>query len=121
MEYALSLSLALPPAFLPVPSGFAFPPCLLYIDDSLIAVPLYLDRFCVKLLPTDGPYGRLQGCGLGIPGAWNSLEHRLRDVDRNAKAIGIKLNSIFQDVKRCSLCLKGGLRLYTGLVVHLYV
>ena len=85
-------------AFLPVPSGFAFPPCrnnslrLLYIDDSLIAVPLYLDRFCVKLLPTDGPYGRLQGCGLGIPGAWNSLEHRLRDVDRNAKAIGMKLN-----------------------------
>ena len=86
-------------AFLPVPTGFAFPPCrndslrLLYIDDSLIAVPLYLDRFCVRLLPTDGPYGRLQGCGLGIPGAWNSLEHRLRDIDCNAKAIGMKLNS----------------------------
>ena len=86
-------------AYLPVPAGFAFPPCrndslrLLYIDDSLVAVPLYLDRFCVRLLPTDGPYGRMQGCGLGIPGAWNSLEHRLRDIDCNAKAIGMKLNS----------------------------
>ena len=86
-------------AYLPVPAGFAFPPCrndslrLLYIDDSLVAVPLYLDRCCVRLLPTDGPYGRMLGCGLGIPGAWNPLEHRLRDINCNAEAIGMKLNS----------------------------
>ena len=58
-------------AFLPVPPGFALPPCLLYIDDSLLAVLLYLNRFCVKLLPTAGPSDRLLECGLGIPGTWN--------------------------------------------------
>ena len=86
-------------AYLPVPAGFAYPPCrndslrLLYIDDSLVAVPLYLDRCCVKLLPTYGPYGRMLSCGLGIPGAWNPLEHRLRDIHLNAEAIGMVLNT----------------------------
>ena len=70
----------------------AYPPCrdsslrLLYIDDALIATPVYLDRSCVPLLPTLGPHGKLSSCGLGIPGAWLPLQHRVRDVNRHAKA-----------------------------------
>ena len=59
----------------------------------MIATPVYLDRSCVRLLPTIGPHGRLGSCGLGIPGAWLSLQHRVRDVNLHAEAIGMKLNA----------------------------
>ena len=82
-----------------VPSrGQSFPPCrnpcfrVLYIDDALLASTIRLDSDCVPLLPTYGPLGRLAGCGLGVPGAQLQLEHRLRDVNANAKAIGMQLN-----------------------------
>ena len=90
-----------PPAHVPVlgPNrGQSFPACrdpclrLLYIDDALIATPIRVDHDCVPLLPTEGPHGRLASCGLGIPGSWLQLQHRIRDVDANAQAIGMKLN-----------------------------
>ena len=40
-----------------------------------------------------GPHGKLGSCCLGIPGAWLPLQHRVRDVDRHAKAIGMALNA----------------------------
>ena len=46
----------------------------------------------MPLLPTLGPHGKLAGCGLGIPGAWLPLQHRVRDVSHHAKAIGMQLN-----------------------------
>ena len=84
------------PVLVPRP-GQAFPACrdpclrLLYIDDALLATAIKLDKDCAPLLPTEGPHGRLAGCGLGIPGGWLPLQHRLRDVDTNARAIGMKL------------------------------
>ena len=65
---------------------------MLYIDDALVASTIHVDKECVPLLPTEGPHGRLGSCGLGVPGGWLQLEHRLRDIDSNAKAIGMKLN-----------------------------
>ena len=79
--------------------GTSFPACrdkslrLLYIDDALIATPVHLDRSCVPLLPTYGPHGKLGSCGLGIPGGWLALQHRIRDVDQNDEAIGMRLNA----------------------------
>ena len=29
-----------------------------------------IDKICVGLLPTLGPYGKTGSCGLGIPGEW---------------------------------------------------
>ena len=61
------------PVTIPKP-GRSFPPCrdpclrLLYIDDALLATTVHVDRECASLLPTEGPYGRLWSCGLGIPG-----------------------------------------------------
>ena len=78
--------------------GKSYPPCrepsfcVLYIDDALVASTVRLDYELVPLLPTDGPHGRLGSCGLGLPGARLQLEHRLRDVGHNARAIGMKLN-----------------------------
>ena len=51
------------------------------------------NRDCVPLLPTLGPLGRLDSCGLGVPGAWLSLEHRLREIDVNVRSIGMKINA----------------------------
>ena len=65
----------------------------MYIDDTLLAATFYLNRDCVQLLPTAGPHGRLSSCGLGVPGGWFPLQHRLRDVEANAKSIGMELNS----------------------------
>ena len=79
--------------------GHSYPPCrdpsfrVLYIDDALIASVINVDRDCVPLLPTYGPHGRLGSCGLGVPGGWFHLQHRLRDVDVNARAVGIQLNT----------------------------
>ena len=47
----------------------------------------------MPLLPTLGPLGKLQSCGLGIPGCWTQLEHRLRDIERQSKAVGMILNT----------------------------
>ena len=75
-----------------------FPKCrepslrLLYIDDALIASVIRLDKEAVPLLPTLAPHGRMGSCQLGIPGPWFCLEHRLRDVNENAMAVGMKLN-----------------------------
>ena len=86
------------PVLVPRP-GQTYPPCrdsilrVLYIDDALIATTIRVDKECVPLLPTDGPHGRLGSCGLGIPGGWFPLQHRLRDVDANARAIGMQLNT----------------------------
>ena len=66
---------------------------VLYIDDALIASTIRLDFHCAKLLPTEGPHGRLGSCGLGLPGGWFQLEHRLRDVDANARDVGMVLNT----------------------------
>ena len=65
----------------------------MYIYDSIIAAVIHLDRDCVPLLPTLGPLGRLDSCGLGVPGAWLSLEHRLREIDENVRSIGMKINA----------------------------
>ena len=87
------------PVLVPLP-GRAFPACrdvsfrALYIDDSLLATVVHLDRECVPLLPTLGPHGKLDGCGLGVPGAWFALQHRLRDINVNAKCIGMELNAV---------------------------
>merc|ERR1712208_119518 len=78
--------------------GRAYPPCRdesfrsMYIDDSIVASVVYLDQDCVPLLPTLGPHERFDGCGLGIPGMWFPLEHRLRDMEKNVKSIGMKIN-----------------------------
>ena len=90
-----------PPAhvpFLPVPTGSSFPQCrnnslrVLYIDDALVARSLNLEKLCAELLSTFEPSGKMASCGLGIPGAWTSLEHRLRDIRYQAKDIGMELN-----------------------------
>ena len=63
--------------------GRVFPACReasfrsMYIDDSVLASTIYLDRGCAHLLPTLGPFGKMASCNLGIPGAWFALEHRL--------------------------------------------
>ena len=64
----------------------------LYIDDSIVASVIQLDRDCAPLLPTLGPLGKLESCGLGVPGKWFALEHRLRDMQANVGSIGMKLN-----------------------------
>ena len=84
--------------FLPIPNGSSFPECrnsclrVLYIDDALVAQVLNLDKLCVDLLPTLGPTGKTASCGLGIPGPWTSLEHRLKDIQNQAEDIGMLLN-----------------------------
>ena len=35
---------------------------------------------------------KLEDCGLAIPGPWFALQHRLRDVDQNARSVGMVLN-----------------------------
>ena len=83
---------------LPSLPAHTFPKCreeclrLLYIDDALLATSVKLDQEAVPLIPTLGPHSILESCQLGVPGVWNSLEHRIRDVDRHARAIGLKLN-----------------------------
>ena len=64
----------------------------MYIDDTLIAHAINLDKLSVKLLPTLGPWGKMASCGLGIPGSWTTLEHRLRDIRDQTAHIGMKLN-----------------------------
>ena len=79
--------------------GRVFPPCrdksfrAMYIDDSVLASVVRLDLECVPLLKTLGPFGRMDGCGLGIPGAWFSLEHRLRDIEASVLSVGMKINA----------------------------
>ena len=51
-----------------------------------------LDRVSTPLIPMYGPHGKLGSCGLGVPGDWFPLQHRLRDVDRNARDIGMLIN-----------------------------
>ena len=65
----------------------------MYIDDSIVASVVHLDKDCVPLLPTLGPLGRFESCGLGIPGKWFSLEHRLRDMEKHVLSIGMKINT----------------------------
>ena len=64
----------------------------MYVDDSIVASVIYLDQDCVPLLPTLGPYSCFESCGLGIPGMWFPLEHRLRDMAKNVDSIGMKIN-----------------------------
>ena len=79
--------------------GRCFPPCrepsfrALYLDDSILASVVRLDFDCVPLLPTLGPHSKFDRCGLGIPGSWFQLEHRLREIDRNVKSIGMVVNT----------------------------
>ena len=80
-------------------NGRVFPACrdrlfrALYIDDSIIASVVRVDRDCVRLLPTHGPHGVMESCGLGVPGKWFALEHKLRDICDNAESIGMRLNA----------------------------
>ena len=67
--------------------------CATLCNPPILAAPIKLDQVCVPLSPTLGPHGKLESCSLGIPGDWLQLQHRLRDVDRNASAIGMKLNA----------------------------
>ena len=49
----------------------------------------------------------MESCGLGIPGSWFNLEHRLRDTEANAKNIGMVLHTkktalrIFNPAMQC--------------------
>ena len=85
------------PVIVPM-QGRSYPPCrepsfrALYLDDSILASIVRLDQDCVPLLPTAGPHSKFDGCGLGIPGQWFQLEHRLREIDRNVKSIGMVIN-----------------------------
>ena len=85
------------PVLLP-PAGHAFPACrdpclrLQYIDDALLVSSVRIDMVSTPLLPMLAPHGKLASCGLGVPGDWLPLQHRLRDIDRNAKDIGMLLN-----------------------------
>ena len=54
---------------------------------------VHVDHNCVPLLPTLGPHGMIDGCGYGVPGKWFALEHRLRDIQKNASSIGMLLNT----------------------------
>ena len=36
----------------------------------------------------------MESCGLGIPGVWTTLQHRLRDIGRQADDFGMKLNEL---------------------------
>ena len=47
----------------------------------------------VPLIETEGPHGRMAGCGMAIPGEWMALQHKLRDVVTNAQTLGMKVNS----------------------------
>ena len=86
------------PVLVPM-QGRVFPPCrdpsfrAMYIDDSILASSIRLDKDCVPLIHTMAPYGRSDSCGFGIPGQWFSLEHRLRDIQRNVKSIGMIINT----------------------------
>ena len=85
--------------FLPILPEQPFPQCrdkaarLLYIDDATVAEKVRLDRVCFPLLTTEGPFGQLQSCNLGIPGSYTQLQHRLRDIERQSKAVGMVLNT----------------------------
>ena len=35
----------------------------------------------------------MESCGLGVPGKWFALEHKLRDIRDNAESIGMRLNA----------------------------
>ena len=84
---------------LPQLPGSCFPLCredslrLLYIDDASLAQRIDLNSMLVPLLQTAGPHGRMAGCGMGIPGQWLSLQHKLRDVIKNTEALGMQVNS----------------------------
>ena len=85
------------PVLVPM-NGRVFPACrdemfrAMYIDDSVLAATIRLDKDCVPLLPTLGPVGRMGSCNLGVPGMWFSLQHRLRDIACNVASIGMKIN-----------------------------
>ena len=64
----------------------------MYIDDASCAQTLDLDKMLVPLIETEGPHGRMAGCGMAIPGEWLTLQHKLRDVVSNAKTLGMKVN-----------------------------
>ena len=64
----------------------------MYIDDTSCAQTLDLDRMLVPLIETEGPHGRMAGCGMAIPGEWMALQHKLRDVVTNANTLGMKVN-----------------------------
>ena len=103
------------PVLVPM-QGRVFPPCrdpsfrAMYIDDSILASSIRLDKDCVPLIQTMAPYGRFDSCGFGIPGQWFSLEHCLRDIQRNVKSIGMIINTkkttlmVFNNTKN-RLCL----------------
>ena len=85
--------------YLPPVKSDPFPLCrkellrLLYIDDASCVEKLKLDKLLVPLLDTHGPQGRMTSCGLGIPGEWLGLQHKLQEITRNAEALGMRVNT----------------------------
>ena len=86
------------PVSLPALKGSEFPLCrsqalrLLYIDDASCAQRIDLDSMVVPLLQTEGPQAKMTSCGLAIPGPWLALDHKLKDVIKNSKAMGMVVN-----------------------------
>ena len=46
----------------------------------------------VPMIQTEGPHGKMTGCGLAIPGQWLALQHKLRDFTPSAEALGMVVN-----------------------------
>ena len=65
----------------------------LYIDDTSIAEAINLQLATVPAHNTYSPKGRMNSCGLAIPGCLTALQHRLRDMNTVAQAQGMVLNT----------------------------
>ena len=78
--------------YLPMTPGKCFPMCRslvskkLYIDDTSIAEAINLQLATVPAHDTYSPKGRMNSCGLAIPGCLTALQHRLRDMKTAAQA-----------------------------------
>ena len=81
--------------YLPPLSGQTHPMCrkdtlrLMYVDDVTILEKVTLPTCTVPLLPTFEPNIAMRSYQLGIPGEWLTLQHKLRDIDKSASAMGM--------------------------------
>ena len=65
----------------------------MFIDDASIVEAIDLKLATVPAHPTFSPKGRMNDCGLAIQGCLTALQHRLRDMDKVARAQGMVLNT----------------------------
>ena len=61
----------------------------MYVDDVTILEKVTLPTCTVPLLPTFEPNIAMRSYQLGIPGEWLTLQHKLRDIDKSASAMGM--------------------------------